>query len=412
MSSHTPNQKPPASAFRSLTETRGEWTVRVSGPRVVLRGSMFPNMMRFRDGSILINAASDEEHSPRIMIRSQDDGQTWKPLAGQYNFSAPGLFSVSNETTASLKVEVTPLADEPGWYAAQRWEMRDHGQSFTGPTEGVRLFLPPEEFAPRALQYFHGNIVELSDGSLLTVMQGVVGTEQRIYPWRVFTARSTDGGMTWKYVSTVADLESIDDPGGVIECGYRLHGPCEPNIQHLGDDRLICVMRLVNDDWEPPLAPPAESYHDLSYTIPTDGFCAHSRSEPLPENQYYTLGPPSVPLIVSYSSDAGQTWTPAKPMRQARGCYPRMAQSRELLALVYGGLTFPRWGNCITFSTDGGHTWADEVNFAPFLTTGYADIVPAGPGQFLCAFDCTPPQPWKDHKAHWVGVVDISIQRT
>ena len=56
--------------------------------------------------------------------------------------------------------------------------------------------------------------------------------------------------------------------------------------------------------------------------------------------------------------------------------------------------------------------WTDEINFAPFLTTGYTDILPIGPRKFLCVFDCTPPQPWKAHAAHWVGVLDVEVERT
>ncbi len=398
------------SAYPSIDVTRNEWRVKVSPPRIVLRGSMFANMTRFRDGSILINAACDEEHSPRTIIRSQDNGQTWKPLAGQHDFSAPGWFDYSQDITASLHVEIKPIQEEPGWYLGRLWGTRDHGLSFFELPQEPRVFLPPEVFDPRAIQYFHGNIIQLDDGRLLTVMQGVDGVEQPLYPWRVFTAVSADGGTTWKYDAMVADLKSIDDPNDAIHCGYRLHGPCEPNVQNLGGGKLICVMRLVNDDWEPPLTPPSESYHDLSYTIPSDGVCSHNHPDPLPKNMYYTPGPSSVPLIVSYSSDNGHTWTRAKPMRQARGCYPRMAQSGDMLALVYGALSYPRWGNCIAFSTDGGHNWTEEINIGPFLSTGYLDIVSTGPGRFLCVFDCTPPQPWKIHTAHWVGVVDVSIQ--
>lgn len=96
-------------------------------------------------------------------------------------------------------------------------------------------------------------------------------------------------------------------------------------------------------------------------------------------------------------------------MKQARGCFPRMAFDGEVLALTYGGLAYPRWGNCITFSTDGGASWTEEMNFAPFFTTGYTDIVTLAPGKFLAVFDATPPQPWTNHAAHWVGAVDIEV---
>ncbi|HQK76851.1 MAG TPA: sialidase family protein, partial [Candidatus Hydrogenedentes bacterium] len=177
------------------------------------------------------------------------------------------------------------------------------------------------------------------------------------------------------------------------------------NVAHAGGGQLVCVARLVNDDHNPLMAAPKERYHDLSYAIPGTGI--HPGT--LPADAYYEPGPPSAPLIISFSSDTGKTWTPAKPMDQARGCFPRMALGDGVLALTYGGLAYPRWGNCVTFSTDAGKTWSDEVLFAPFFTTGYTDIIATGAKEFVAVFDCTPPQPWKDHAAHWVGAVDIEI---
>jgi hypothetical protein len=68
---------------------------------------------------------------------------------------------------------------------------------------------------------------------------------------------------------------------------------------------------------------------------------------------------------------------------------PQLAYDGEILALSAGALHYPRWGNGITFSLDGGQTWTDLINFAPLFTTG----------------------PWKDHTAHWVGVVNITVER-
>ena len=95
-------------------------------------------------------------------------------------------------------------------------------------------------------------------------------------------------------------------------------------------------------------------------------------------------------------------------MREPRGCFPRMAFDGKILALTYGGLAYPRWDNCISFSTDGGVSWTEEINFA-FFTTGYTDILALAPGKFLAVFDCTRPSLWTDHAAHWVGAVDIKI---
>jgi hypothetical protein len=74
-------------------------------------------------------------------------------------------------------------------------------------------------------------------------------------------------------------------------------------------------------------------------------------------------------------------------------------------------LHYPRWGNGITFSLDGGQTWTALINFAPFFTSGYGALLSIEPGRFLAVFDYAAPQPWKDHAAHWVGAVEVTVKR-
>jgi len=63
------------------------------------------------------------------------------------------------------------------------------------------------------------------------------------------------------------------------------------------------------------------------------------------------------------------------------------------------------------FSLDGGRTWTDLINYAPYFTSGYGSLLAIGPGRFLAIFDYAAPQPWKDHTAHWVGAVDIRVEQ-
>jgi hypothetical protein len=168
-------------------------------------------------------------------------------------------------------------------------------------------------------------------------------------------------------------------------------------------------MRVVNDDINPLIGPTTDDYHDLSCTVPAAGI--HPDAVAVPEGKYAHCGPPAPPLLIARSTDNGRTWSRPRAMVPARGCFPRLAQSDGIIALTYGGLAYPRWGNCLTFSLDRGQTWSREINFAPFLTTGYTDIIRTGPGRFLCVFDCTPPQPWANHAAHWVGAVDVDVRK-
>ena len=389
------------SPYAARRERRGGLEIRVGSPRVVMRGPMFPNLARFGDGSIILFAQAVEEGGPLTAIRSEDSGWSWRPHTAGVDGMGLNTFHPSSGCAVSVHYETKPIPGSAGLRSTRRWESDDAWHTLHGPLEDGTLWLPEDQFKAEEKQWFHGNIIELPDGRLLAAMQG---THE---PWvfRTFLTESLDRGKTWRFVSHIASLDKLDDPEGATKRGWTLWGPCEPNVAHAGGGQLVCVARLVNDDHNPLMAAPKERYHDLSYAIPGTGI--HPGT--LPADAYYEPGPPSAPLIISFSSDTGKTWTPAKPMDQARGCFPRMALGDGVLALTYGGLAYPRWGNCVTFSTDAGKTWSDEVLFAPFFTTGYTDIIATGAKEFVAVFDCTPPQPWKDHAAHWVGAVDIEI---
>ena len=391
----------PASPFAEHRVRRGGLDIRVGSPRVLMRGPMFPNLARFRDDSIILFAQAVKEGGPLAAIRSEDDGFTWRKHSAGVDGMGLNTFQPGVGSAFSIHYETKPIAGSDGLRSTRRWESDDGWRSLRGPLEDGTLWLPPEQFKPEEKQWFHGNTIELPNGRLLAAMQG---THQ---PWvfRAFLAESEDHGKTWRFVSHIASLDSLDDPEGVTRRGWSLWGPCEPNVAHLGGDRLVCVARLVNDDSNPLMAEPKDSYHDLSRAIPGTGI--HPGT--LPADKYYEPGPPSVPLIVSFSGNGGKTWSRPKPMGQARGCFPRMAFDGNVLALTYGGLAYPRWGNCVSFSTDGGVSWTEEILFGPFFTTGYTDIITLAPGKFLAVFDCAPPQPWTDHAAHWVGAVNIEV---
>lgn len=379
----------------------GKLDIHVGSPRVLMRGPMFPNLARFGDGSILLLAQAVKEGGPLTAIRSEDNGESWRAHPAGMDGMGLNTFQPGSGPAISIHYDTKPVPGSDGLRSTRRWESDDGWLTLRGPLEDGTLWLPPDQFKPGEKQWFHGNTIELPDGRLLAAMQG---THE---PWvfRTFLAESSDLGKTWRFVSHIASLDTLNDPEGVTQKGWSLWGPCEPNVACLGDGKLVCVARLVNDDNKPLMAVPKKTYHDLSYAIPGTGIHPGTLSA----EDYYEPGPPSVPLVISFSSDSGKTWTRPKPMREARGCFPRMACDGKVLALTHGGLAYPRWGNCISFSTDGGTSWTEEINFAPFFTTGYTDIVALAPGRFLAVFDCTPPQPWTNHATHWVGAVDVSI---
>lgn len=380
-----------------------------------MRGPMFPSVIHFDDNSVIISAAAAKEGGETTSIRSEDNGATWKrfqsPLtegrmANGHQQGACSKLQLSNGRSLALCYNTQPLDGEPGYYATTRWESDDRGKTASAPLADGRLYLPADQFDPKAVQWFHGNVIELPDGTLIAAMQG---RESPKGPFRVFCSKSDDAGVNWKFLSMIGSLSNIQDPEGRTDRGWQKHGPCEPTVVSVGEGRLACMMRLVDDDATAPKSEPMETYRDLSYTVSGDEI--HPGTA-FPADTYFTPGPTSVPLVISFSDDNGATWSAPVPMKQARGCFPQTATSGGLLALTYGALGYPRWGNCISFSRDGGKTWTDEINFAPFFTTGYTGIVTTGPGKFLCVFDAAPPQPWTRHAAHWIGVVDVTVETT
>jgi hypothetical protein len=150
--------------------------------------------------------------------------------------------------------------------------------------------------------FFHRQILELPDGSLLAAMYGnfeqdkIRPTNPRSigetkYKARTFTARSTDEGRTWHYVASVAvpSPDVVDDTEGFNEW----------TIAQLDDGRLFGVMRTG----------------------------------------HYTA------LVASWSSDNGKTWTtPVVPEGlDPGGCDPYLLKLTDgRLALAYGQIVPPK----------------------------------------------------------------------
>ncbi len=363
----------------------------------------------FANGTILVSAGSSVAGAKTI--RSEDRGYSWRPQS----LVIAHLNTLELNDGRMLVIEYNPKAidDRPGYYRGKRWISKDQGRTLDEVAEGATLHLPADKFDPKGVYWFHGNLIQLPNKQLLTVMQGKELVEGKS-TWQCFLVRSRDLGENWEYVSIIADHSGLAPIRAKLEeNGWQLHGAVEPTLASLGDGQLLCLTRTTNDESKIPdsqYGPPSDSYHDLNYTISGDGI--HPTMSKLPADKFYTPGPPNAPLIVMRSRDDGLHWTPPVPMRQARGCFPRTARSEDgILALTYGGLGTPRWGNCISFSTDGGRNWTDEINFGPFLTTGYTGLVCTGPGKFVAFFDCTPPQPWTNDHAWWIGAVDIEVKK-
>jgi hypothetical protein len=310
----------------------------------------------------------------------------------------------------AIDYRITPRNGEAGTYEIRRWFSSDKGRSLQDEPLGL-LKLPTETFDPARTNWFHGNLQQLPGGAIVTVMQGEEIIEGKA-TWRSYFVRSDDAGEHWQFVSMIADhalLEPIRET--LQKTGWRLHGAVEPHLLAFDEQRLISVIRVMDDESDVPLdhfSPASETYHDLSNTISGEGM--YPGLAKLPADRYFMPGARSAPLILVRSDDGGKTWTKPQPMQTARGCFPRLSRGDGVIALSYGGGAGAlRWGNFVCFSFDDGLTWTDEITVGPFLTTGYTSIVRIDARKFVVFFDCTPPQSWTNTAAHWIGAVDVEI---
>ena len=159
----------------------------------------------------------------------------------------PGLFVALSQ---SVEYEST------GVYHAQLWRSTDDLENIEEISSVLRI--PDGPRRKREPGEWYGlyawrNIVEMPDGGLLATIEGnfhsdrvaPVGARNRAeihseepYKLRTSVVRSTDGGKSWDYISTVARPSEDDDAVG--------EGFAEPSFALLDNGDLFCIMRSGN----------------------------------------------------------------------------------------------------------------------------------------------------------------------
>jgi hypothetical protein len=220
----------------------------------------------------------------------------------------------------------------------------DDGVNWHGP-QHVMLDRLPTNDIPH--EYVNGIVLSprallMPDGRLLSIAYNAPYTPPLLYS--TILLESTNRGVSWQYLSTVARTNAI-----IRHDEFGVEGPCEPSLVRLPDGELLCIMRagvaMVN-------------------AFVSKGYCLE--------------------LVEARSRDDGRTWT-TRQLKDLRGVMPILYQmSNGVLALAYG-----RPGCRVTFSVDGGHTWGNEVELVPYhvRTSGYTDMHEISPGRLLVVFD-------------------------
>jgi hypothetical protein len=288
-------------------------------------------------------------------------------------------------------------------YVGKRWVSKDNWETVT---QEPFYVTSPDIFTGYADQgpvevidgpCFHSDFLTLPNGDLIAAVmanfeEDTGFTTTRI-KWRSILVRSTDGGESWEYVSTIASMASLETTDQEVLNNIP-QGFAEPSIARLADGSLVCAIRTGVDAYP---SGPSDSYRDLKYTHLKDG-------------KYYTTSEdPTQPLYVTQSTDGGGTWSRQEVMPSAMGACPRLLTlANGVLALAYGRVARPSQGCRIIFSIDGGKTWASETDIYPGLSTGYTGMVETAPGRILYAFDaCRADGP---KVPDWIGVVDIEVR--
>lgn len=318
-------------------------------------GPRYARSFRAADGTIyLLGPLKTRDGGKKLALCNSAD-PPWGTLLneGAMNtlYAKKGLFF-------ALQNKVVCAAD--GQCTGKMWRSTDDLKSFQE-TE-TRVVIPEAGRVDNGSRgewvglVFHRGIVDLRDGSLLAAMYGnfehdtITPTNPRSkleskYKLRAFTVRSTDQGLTWRYVSTVVapDPKVVDDSEGFNEW----------SIVRLADGQLLGIIRTG----------------------------------------HYT------PLVASWSSDEGKTWTmPLTPRGIGPGCDPYvMRLSDGRLALAYGQLPQPEgsreayWKNytigaderqcLLAIDADGsGRNWVTYKVADYARTSAYATIFEAEPG--------------------------------
>ena len=291
--------------------------------------------------------------------RSTDGGNTWEPFP--WKGRDQGACTILRDSTL-VSFESGVQIVQPGVFATKMYRSSDGFR--TVQTEEVTICLPKsfldkEDSKAKTRPALDHGLVEMPDGTLLATMYGSPFGEDRVYAdrrrtacdrsyidprartrrefphvrklykYRTWVIRSTDGGRHWEYFSTVAAHPELCNDGF-----------CEADIELLENGDLLCVMRT---------------------------------------------GQGGKPLWQCRSTDGGRSWS--YPVRlRFNGVWPNLVRmSNGILALTYG-----RPDARIAFSLSGtGRDWSHETilfNGGTLGTDGYVRAIEISEGTLLCVF--------------------------
>jgi hypothetical protein len=295
---------------------------------------------------------------PATLYLSEDGGATWRRGRDIPSYG-PISMPRGPQERLLMPYEQWPLqagdkrnVTAPG--TILRWP---EGGEITAETAPVRFLGFPQDLADYRddglFVVTNGNILPLTDGRMWMAMYGKFAADEA---YKVCGVASEDGGLTWRFLSIVADGADI---AGASE------GADESHTARLADGRLLCVYRTGSGR--------DQLYHK------------------------------------SYSSDDGLIWTAPEPVAGAWSVEPQLVRLENGLLVLSGG----RWGLFMWLCTDGeGNTWQPvnlaehhnvcldephlrytdetvraEVAPSQYQTTSYTGMIAVGPDEVMICYD-------------------------
>lgn len=303
-----------------------------------------PALTRAPNGDLLaaFNTSGDAHPGGQLrMIRSTDEGRTWGPsevVAEPRLFGDRGSIAATRGmATLSDGTILLPYNDAVNHTNYNNRESvlfvarsTDSGQTWTGRDEPVELPIPIRE-----AHVGGGRILELEDGTLLLPIWGALelvdGWETDPMRWRSGVLRSFDGGRTWSDYQTIAYDPNNPPQFPPFHSAKYTSGANELALHELPDGRIVAVIRYATG-----------------------------------------VGPNRAQVYLSYSADAGATWTdPVATGQQAEAlsltyapCTDRLAEGQAKLIMGHRELDAAgtRIGQAaLHVSFDGGVTWTGKV---------------------------------------------------
>lgn len=272
--------------------------------------------------------------------RSVDGGKTFTllstdvPISSMAQLADGSLVAVDFRTTTPLTagglgqrtVPAHPRGGGARQFQTTFWRSHDYGVTWVERHGTISAGTAYDAV------FFHRGIVAGRNGSLLATTHGYLHGDHK---YRSMLARSTDGGATWRIVSTIAKTPA----------GWRIEGRSEPTMARAANGDLVVVMRQ-----SAPVNP---------------AVCNGSRQ--------------GAGLVISRSSNDGASWTPARSLVGAGLDVYNVSSADPDLTRMPGGqlvLSFGRPGNKILLSADGnGMTWSNLTVTMAGTSSGYTSIV-------------------------------------